>query len=136
MTRDYTNRYGSKYTFTLKEDGNVLWEGDFKYCRIGYPNDYSKAYKQWHGDFPETEMLSFEDFKQVVHQYDEEKNKYKYYKYLMLVESLPNEIDMVDASGGPYIGRGYPLNSFGFKGIKVKDFKRVDSGYLIITEKI
>jgi hypothetical protein len=28
-----------------------------------------------------------------------------------------------------------PLDSFGFKGYKAKDFKRIDTGYKIITEK-
>ena len=32
----YTNRYGDVYTFTKQEDGSVLWEGDFKYCRFIY----------------------------------------------------------------------------------------------------
>ena len=31
----YTNRYGDVYTFTKQEDGNVLWEGNFKHCRFG-----------------------------------------------------------------------------------------------------
>lgn len=29
----YKNRYGDIYTFTLQEDDNILWEGDFKWCR-------------------------------------------------------------------------------------------------------
>ena len=32
---EYRNRYGDVYTFTKQEDGNVLWEGDFNYCRTG-----------------------------------------------------------------------------------------------------
>ena len=31
----YLNRYGDSYTFTRLKDGNVLWEGDFKYMRAG-----------------------------------------------------------------------------------------------------
>jgi hypothetical protein len=52
-----------------------------------------------------------------------------------MVDSLVNEIDMIDPSGGPYITRGMPLGSFGFKDYVVKDFKRIDTGYKIITEK-
>ena len=37
----YENRYGDVYTFTKQEDGNVLWEGEFKYCRFGYDKDPS-----------------------------------------------------------------------------------------------
>lgn len=33
----YRNRYGDTQTFTKLEDGNVLWEGDFRYMRSG-PN--------------------------------------------------------------------------------------------------
>ena len=32
---EYTNRYGDIYTFTKQDDGNVLWEGEFKHCRFG-----------------------------------------------------------------------------------------------------
>jgi len=38
MKNTYKNRYGDEFTFTLQDDGNVLWEGKFEYCRIGYPN--------------------------------------------------------------------------------------------------
>ena len=30
----YTNRYGDDYTFTLQDDGTVLWEGPFDYYRV------------------------------------------------------------------------------------------------------
>tara|TARA_R110001632_G_scaffold225107_1_gene357915 strand:+ start:211 stop:555 length:345 start_codon:yes stop_codon:yes gene_type:complete len=36
---EYRNRYGDTYTFTKQEDGNVLWEGDFQYCRFGVDKD-------------------------------------------------------------------------------------------------
>jgi hypothetical protein len=52
-----------------------------------------------------------------------------------MVGTLVNEIDMIDPSGGPYISRGMPMDSFGFKKYVVKDFKRIDTGYKIITEK-
>jgi hypothetical protein len=52
-----------------------------------------------------------------------------------MVGSLVNEIEMIDPSGGPYITRGMSLDSFGFKKYVVKDFKRIDTGYKIITEK-
>lgn len=87
MKKEYINRYGSKHTFTLKEDGNIFWDGDFTYGRIG-------------------------------------------------VTALQDEINMVDPSGGPYLDTETNLNDFGFSGLKIKDFKRVDKGYLIITEKI
>jgi hypothetical protein len=51
------------------------------------------------------------------------------------LSSLKDEIEMVDPSGGPYISRGMPMDSFGFKKYVVKDFKRIETGYKIITEK-
>jgi len=31
----YTNRHGDQYKFTLQDDGNILWEGSFQFCRVG-----------------------------------------------------------------------------------------------------
>jgi hypothetical protein len=52
-----------------------------------------------------------------------------------MVDTLENEIDMVDPSGGPYITRGMSLDSFGFKDYVVKDFQKTNTGIKIITEK-
>lgn len=135
MMKQYINRYGDTHIFTLKDCGNVMWEGNFDYCRLGFPNDYTDAYKAWHNDFPETEMLSFEDFKRVVHQYDEEQGKYKYHDYLMMVKSLRDEIDMVDPSGGCYISVGMSLDFLGFNGLVVDGFRKEGNGFLIIIKK-
>jgi hypothetical protein len=129
----YKNRYGDVFTFTKDDNGDILWEGDFKYCRFGMPNDYTIAYTEYLIDG--NGELSFSDFKTEVHKYDDEKREYVYDKYNRMVESLVNEIDMIDPSGGPYISRGMPLDSFGFKKYVVKDFNRIDTGYKIITEK-
>ena len=80
--------------------------------------------------------MTIDEFKTAVHKYDDVKREYILgFKYVSMVDCLRNEIDMVDPSGGCYISRGMPLDSFGFKGYKVKDFKRIDTGYKIITEK-
>ena len=42
MEETYKNRYGDEYSFTLQDDGNVLWEGNFKYCRYSVDNDVIK----------------------------------------------------------------------------------------------
>jgi len=39
----YKNRYEDEFTFTEDVDGNVLWQGDFMYCRFGMPKDYTKS---------------------------------------------------------------------------------------------
>ena len=134
--REYKNRYGDVFTFTKDENHDILWEGDFQWCRFGMPNDYAKAYDEYIRDNElNKDALSFNQFKEEVHTYDDETHQYIYDKYNRMVESLKDEIDMVDPSGGPYLSRGMSLDSLGFKGYVVKDFKRIDTGYKIITEK-
>jgi len=133
MTRTYENRYGD--TFNFKEDDNqdVLWEGNFEYCRIGMPNDYTAAYNAYCNDVKKP--MSLEMFKKAVHQWDDETLTYDYPEYITMVKSLKDEIDMVDPSGGPYISRDMSLTSFGFKNYVVENFEKIDTGYKIITKK-
>jgi len=132
--REYKNRYGDKFVFTEDDNHDILWEGNFEWCRFGMPNDYTRAYKTYCKDIGN--LLTMEEFKIAVHKYDDIKGEYILgKKYIRLVSSLKNEIDMVDPSGGPYISREMSLGSFGFKDYIVKDFKRIDTGYKIITEK-
>jgi hypothetical protein len=98
------------------------------------PNDYTRAYEEYCSEV-QTPM-PLEEFKKAVHEYDPDIKEYRLgYKYVSMVDTLTDEIDMIDPSGGPYITRGMPMDSFGFKGYVVKDFKRIDTGYKIITEK-
>ena len=134
----YMNRYGDNYNFTKDSDGNILWTGKFEYVRRGYPNDYTKAYEAFHNDFPETEMLSFEDFKNQVHEYDDEKKDYILgRKYVQLVESLMDKIDFIDPSGGPFIGLGANMGRFSetFEDMIVEDIIEVEDGYKLIIKK-
>tara|TARA_R110000868_G_scaffold173661_2_gene409955 strand:+ start:187 stop:663 length:477 start_codon:yes stop_codon:yes gene_type:complete len=134
MKNTYKNRYGDEYTFTRDENHDILWEGNFKYCRFGMPNDYTRAYEAYLDDTEN--KMSLEDFKKAVHVYDNVRKEHSLgRKYVEMVDSLKNEIDMVDPSGGPYISRGMSMDSFGFKSYVVKDFKPIDTGYKIITEK-
>lgn len=136
MKNTYKNRYGDEFTFTRDENHDILWEGNFEYCRIGMPNDYTRAYEAYLKDNDgKQSLMTLNQFKDAVHNYDDETLTYDYPEYVKMVDSLVNEIDMVDPSGGPYITRGMQLNSFGFKNYVVKDFKRIDTGYKIITEK-
>ena len=132
--KGYKNRYGDKFIFTEDDNHDILWEGNFEWCRFGMPNDYTKAYKTYCEDVGN--LLTIEEFEIAVHKYDDIKSEYILgEKYIRLVGSLKNEIDMVDPSGGPYISRGMSMSSFGFKDYIVKDFERIDTGYKIITEK-
>jgi len=136
MKNSYKNRYGDEFTFTRDENHDILWEGNFEYCRFGMPNDYTRSYEAYLKDNEHVQsLMPLQQFKKAVHEYDDETHQYIYDKYVRMVESLTNEIEMIDPSGGPYISRGMPMDSFGFKKYVVKDFKRIDTGYKIITEK-
>jgi hypothetical protein len=136
MKKTYKNRYGDIFTFTLQDDGNVLWEGNFEYCRFGMPNDYTRAYKEYIDDNCNSDhCMSLKQFKEEVHRWDDETNKYVYDKYVRMVDSLKDKIDMVDPSGGCYISTGMSLDFLGFKDLIVKDFEVKKNGYLIMTEK-
>ena len=133
MEKTYKNRYGDIFTYTEDENQDILWQGNFKWCRFGMPNDYTKAYEAYCNDVKDP--MSLELFKKAVHEWDDETHTHLYPEYVKMVDSLKEEIDMVDPSGGPYISRGMRLDTFGFKGYVVKDFKVMKSGYKIITEK-
>ena len=135
----HRNRYGDYYTFTKLEDGNVLWEGDFKYCRYGWPNVYKEAYEQYRKDGGD---LHIEDFKKEVHNYIHDENG-KYVgpseianKYATMVYSDRNTINMVDPSGGPYLTTGNDLGAWlgeEFENRIIHSFESLEAGYLIKT---
>jgi hypothetical protein len=98
MKADYKNRYGDVFTFTLLENGNILWEGKFEHCRFGWPNVYKDAYQQYRKDGGQTNI---DEFKREVHDgsFDDNErwipsqiNK----KYGPLVYSDTKSINMVD----------------------------------------
>ena len=142
---EYTNRYGDVFTFTKQEDGNVLWEGDFKHCRFGWPNVYKRAYQQYckdvgsKGEHP----MHIESFKQEVHEmeYDGDGNYVGpgpiCAQYGHLVYSDTKTINMCDPSGGPYLSEhtnlGERFNSEELKGLCISSFTPVGTGYLINT---
>ena len=136
---EYTNRYGDVFTFTKQEDGNVLWEGTFEYCRFGWPNVYKEAYQQYRKDCSDLQIdyMHIDEFKEAVHKYDNEKSEYTPLakQYGPLVYSDTKSICMVDPSGGPYISEGMDMRyiSEEFKGRVVSSFVPVETGYLIQT---
>ena len=134
--KEYKNRYGDIFTFTEDEDNNILWEGNFEFCRFGMPNDYTRAYAAYLEDHPHLDeelRLPLKEFISGVHEY--QGNSFLYPQYVKLVDSIKDEISMVDPSGGPYISRDMKLDSFGFQDYVVADFKRIDTGYKIIIKK-
>lgn len=137
----YKNRYGDVFTFTPNEDGNILWEGDFQYCRFGWPNVYGDAYREYLNDNEGNEVLSLEEFKEEVHRsiYElDDKGLERYVgpceianKYIKFVYSNQNMINMVDPSGGPYIDIGTDMGRFNkdWEGKVVTGFVPIDTGY-------
>ena len=98
----YINRYGDEFTFTPQEDGTILWEGNFEYCRYGWPNDYTQAFFEYTKDTGGG--INLEQFRELVHAYDDEKEEFVIdRKYRELVTSNTAVINMVDPSGGPYL---------------------------------
>jgi hypothetical protein len=132
---EYTNRYGDKFTFEKTDDGHILWKGNFEYCRIGMPNDYTEAYNQYlHDNKHVQDLMSFNQFKDVVHEYDDETHKYIYDKYIKLIKSIPDKISMVDPSGGPYLAEGMNLKLLdkSYNRMIIKEFEPHPEGYKII----
>jgi hypothetical protein len=125
----YKNRYGDIYTFTPTSDGNILWEGSFSYTRFAWPNDYTDAYNSY---LQQGGNMPLNEFKKKVHEWDEEKKEYVMGKELVsLIKSDLTRIDMVDPSGGPYIGTGMEWMGKIIVGIEPQE-----GGYLLVTEDI
>ena len=135
----YTNRYNDVFTFSKTDDGNILFEGEFKWMRCGWPNVYDKAYEAYCTDVDTDEQMTMGEFKIAVHEYDKETFEYTPLskKYQKLIYSDTNKIDMIDPSGGPYLHSGYDMGMFdeSFRGMIVDYFKSSPEGYLIITKK-
>jgi hypothetical protein len=69
---EYTNRYNDVFTFSKTEDGNILFEGEFKWMRCGWPNVYDNAYEAYCTDTDTDERMTMGEFKKAVHEYDPE----------------------------------------------------------------
>jgi hypothetical protein len=129
------NRYNDIYTFTKTDEG-ILWEGSFRWCRLGWPNNYDKAYEAYCKD--EENPMPLEKFKEKVHSYNRETFEYEELnkKYSSLVYSDTSKIHMVDPSGGPYLTEGTNMRWIDpvFKGLIIDSFKPVETGYLILLK--
>jgi len=136
---EYSNRYNDVFTFSKTEDGNILFEGEFKWMRCSWPNVYTEAYDAYCADVDTDERMTLGEFKGAVHEYDKETFRSTPFakKYQSLVYSNKDVIDMIDPSGGPYMHSGYDMGMFdeSFKGMIVEEFKSSPEGYLIIIKK-
>ena len=126
-----TNRYGDKFTFTPQEDGTILWEGNFEYIRVGFPNDYTDAYRAYTTN---DGVMGLNEFKEEVHrQIYDENNKWVgpcdiARVYGPMVKSK-DEINMVDPSGGPYLTEGMVIKELSNK--EIKRFESIKEGWKI-----
>ena len=135
----YENRYNDVFTFTKLENGDVLWEGNFKWCRFGWPNVYDRAYEAYCADVDTDDRMAMGEFKNAVHEYDNEKSEYTPLakQYQKLIYSDTKKISMVDPSGGPYITEGQMLSHIiggDEMNVIVESFEPVETGYLINTK--
>jgi len=133
MIETYKNRYGYIYTFTLQPDGDVVWEGDFRHCRFGYPNDYSLAFDMYRRDGGTLDKEQFIENILRPEQYDDCGNTVSsgiFNSYGQFVTSDASKIGMVDPSGGPYMSEGMTI-----LGRKIQEFRPYGDGYLIVTNK-
>jgi len=132
---EYTNRYNDVFTFSKTEDGNILFEGEFKWMRCGWPNVYTEAYNAYCADVDTDERMTLGEFKEAVHEYDPEtfKSTPLAKKYQGLVYSDTTKIDMIDPSGGPYMHSDHDMGMFdeSFKGMVIDYFESDPKGYLI-----
>ena len=128
---EYTNREGEIYTFTEDENGNILWEGNFRWCRYGSPNEYDKAYSEYAAEVETDERLTLGEFKNLI--YKDETLK----MFLPLLTPNPKKISMVDPSGGPYLSSGFTLRSISgeFEGLTIESFEPIETGYRIIVSR-
>ena len=93
---EYKNRYGDVYTFTKQDDGNVLWEGEFKHTRFGGSPDEISFVDPSGGPFIQKgQMLSHivydDELNVIVDGFESVENGY-------LIKCIEHEYDPNDMS--------------------------------------
>ena len=134
---EWKNRQGDIYTFTLQEDGSILWKGEFEWCRIMHPTVYNEAYQQYRKDGGQ---LHIETFKEKVHEFQYKNGECiglkeigKRYNHLIYLDK--GTISGVDPEGGPYINVHQELSWLGkeFQDLCVSSIVPTEDGYRINT---
>jgi hypothetical protein len=136
ITKNYINRYRDHIIFEQEGDTILMSGYEPKYCRYGFPNIYTEAYKAYCDvvyEVPDGQPMPLEKFKEVVHEWRDGTN------WIMklfgpLVTSDTDTIDMFDPSGGPYIAVGMDMAHFGLEG-KIETIKFVEEKVVLTVKK-
>ena len=135
---EFENRYRDIYTFSKTDGGDILFEGEFKWMRCGWPNVYNRAYEAYCADVDTDERMTMGEFKEAIHEYDKEtfESTPLSKKYRGLIYSDQTKIDMIDPSGGPYISIGTDMSHFGggLEGV-VTHIKMSEKSVLLTVKK-
>jgi hypothetical protein len=128
----YVNRYNDVYTFTKDENGDIIYKGPFKYCRLTFENIYDKAYELYCAD-ADTDgdgLMTLGEFKDHVFNMDK--------KYQELIYMDHECISMVDPSGGPFLTSDVDMGVISpvFDGLIINSFVSIDGGFRIITNPL
>jgi hypothetical protein len=115
IKQTYVNRYRDQIVFEQEGDTILMSGYNPEYCRYGFPNIYTEAYKAYCDvvyEVPDGQPMSLEKFKEVVHEWRDGTN------WIMklfgpLIISDTDTIDMFDPSGGPYMSVGTDMSHFG-----------------------
>jgi hypothetical protein len=110
----YKNRYGDNIVFEQVSPKKIKMTG-YQYPRYGWPNNYEVAYFTYLEDQQgiNDDPLYPEEFVKELYCEDwHDPDKNPLYKYLMLVTTDKDRINMFDPSGGPYLTIDYDLGLF------------------------
>lgn len=132
----YKNRHNDIYTFTKQKDGNILFQGDFKWFSVGFPDDYAEAYERYSNDVDTDERMTLGEFRVAVHEDIEFESTEFSKKYQKYIRPDTNKYTMIDPSGGPYLCSGMGMGTIdeSFEGMIIDEFKPTSKGYLIIIK--
>lgn len=125
MEKEYINRYGDHILFTQIDENTVEMSGyPEQWLRIGFSNDYSEAYEVY--CLGKENPISYQEF---VHELEEVvSDTDEFHSYTKHVTYDPDNLNMVDPSGGPCIFIDTNLGQFFEDGIerRVKSIKLED----------
>ena len=128
MKATYNNRYGDLIVFEDVSPNEVHMSGYDYGLRIGWSNNYTKAYEAYMADVsklvePDFDLLiddpsqnitrhcTREEFEEFIHEYYPDRLN-PLARYRELVETNHSDINMVDPSGGPFLKKGYDLSRY------------------------